>query len=185
MTHPLVPTALQCSHARTVRDGSSSYKIDNVIVIKNFLNPEGHQNPISGSIITAILLKGWIFPIGGASAGERLGLQPAQQACLINLCSDSLCDLFPPTALRRHYAQTVWDSSSNYNRLFPTRSKGLAILLDGGDFAYWWSCIGKGLRLQPLHCADCFKILPKIMHKQDCYRNTHMCVRFSPKYIYI
>ena len=37
-----------------VRDSSSSYKI----VIKNFLNPEGHQNPSSGSKVTIILLKG-------------------------------------------------------------------------------------------------------------------------------
>ena len=28
-------------------------------MIKNFLNPEGHQNPFSGSKVTAILLKGW------------------------------------------------------------------------------------------------------------------------------
>ena len=48
---------------------------------KNFLNPKGHQNPISGSKVTVILLKGWIFPIGGASAGEGLRLKPAQQAC--------------------------------------------------------------------------------------------------------
>ena len=39
-------------------------------MIKNFLNPKGHQNPISGSKVTAILLKGWILPIGGASAGR-------------------------------------------------------------------------------------------------------------------
>ena len=39
-------------------------------MIKNFLNPERHQNPISGSQVTAILLKGWILSIGGASAGE-------------------------------------------------------------------------------------------------------------------
>ena len=44
-------------------------------MIKNFLNPEGHQNPISGSKVTAIILKGWILPIGGASAGEGLRLQ--------------------------------------------------------------------------------------------------------------
>ena len=39
-------------------------------MIKNFLNPKGHQNPISGSKVRANLLKGWISPIGGASAGE-------------------------------------------------------------------------------------------------------------------
>ena len=80
LIHPLVPTALQRRHAQAVRDRSSSYKIDYVIVIKNFLNPEEHQNPISGSKVTAFLLKGWILPIGGPSAVEGLCLQPAQQA---------------------------------------------------------------------------------------------------------
>ena len=54
-----------------VRDSSSSYKIDDVIVIKNFLNPEGHQNPISGSKVMVILLKGWILTIGGVASGKN------------------------------------------------------------------------------------------------------------------
>ena len=78
MSQPFPPTALRRRHTQTVRDSSSSNKIDYVILIKNFLNPEGHQNPISGLVI---LLKGWIWPIGEASAGEGLRLQPAQQAC--------------------------------------------------------------------------------------------------------
>ena len=49
-------------HAQPVRDRSSSYKIDYVIVIRNFLNLEEYQNPISGSKVRAILLKGWILP---------------------------------------------------------------------------------------------------------------------------
>ena len=77
MSQPFPPTALRRRHTQTVRDSSSSNKIDYVILIKNFLNPEGHQNPISG---LAILLKGWIWPIGEASAGEGLRLQPPQQA---------------------------------------------------------------------------------------------------------
>ena len=72
MGHPFPPTALRRRHAQTVRDSSSSYKIDYVIVIKNFLNPERHQNRMSGSKGTAILLKGCILPIGGASAVEGL-----------------------------------------------------------------------------------------------------------------
>ena len=72
VSEPFPPTALRRRHAQTVRDRCSSYKIDSVIVIQNVLNPEGHQNPISGSKVTAILLKGWILPIGGASAGEGL-----------------------------------------------------------------------------------------------------------------
>ena len=47
------------------------------MVIKNFLNPEWHQNPISGSKVKTILLKGRIWPIRGASAGEGLRLQLA------------------------------------------------------------------------------------------------------------
>ena len=69
-SEPFPPTALRCRHAQTVRDSTSSYKIDYVIVTKNFLNPEGHQNPISGSKGMEILLKGWILPIGGASSGR-------------------------------------------------------------------------------------------------------------------
>ena len=49
---------------------SSSYKIDHVIVIKNMLNPEGHQNPISGAKVTVFLLKEWILPIGGVASGR-------------------------------------------------------------------------------------------------------------------
>ena len=42
-------------------------------MIKNFLNPKGHQDPISGLIETAILLKGldfpywWSFSCGGSA----------------------------------------------------------------------------------------------------------------------
>ena len=45
-------------------------------MIKNFLNLEGHQNPISGSKVTVILMKGLILSIG-----KGLRLQPAQLAC--------------------------------------------------------------------------------------------------------
>ena len=72
MSHPFPPTALWRRHAQTVRDRASSYKIDYVIVIKSFLNPKGHQNPISGSKVMVILLKGLILPLGGASAMEGL-----------------------------------------------------------------------------------------------------------------
>ena len=47
-----------------------SYKIDYVIAMKSFLNPEGHQNLISGLKVTIILLKGLIFPIGGVALGR-------------------------------------------------------------------------------------------------------------------
>ena len=62
MSHPFPPKALRRCHAQTAR------------VIKNFLNPKGHQNPISGSKVKAILLKGLILPIGGV-ASERVCTQ--------------------------------------------------------------------------------------------------------------
>ena len=70
MSQPFPPTDLQRRQGQTVRDSKSSYKMDYVIVIKNFLNPEVHQNPISGSKVTVILLTGWILPIGEASSGR-------------------------------------------------------------------------------------------------------------------
>ena len=43
----------------------------------------------------AILLKGWILPIGEASVGKGLRLQPAQQACFIEEpTSLAHCDLY-------------------------------------------------------------------------------------------
>ena len=39
-------------------------------MIEDFLNPEGHQNPFSGSKVTAILLKGLILTIGGVASGR-------------------------------------------------------------------------------------------------------------------
>ena len=44
---PFPPTALRCRYAQAVKDSSSSYEIDYVIVIKNSLDPEGNQNPIN------------------------------------------------------------------------------------------------------------------------------------------
>ena len=67
---PFPPTALRCRHGQTIRDSSSSYKIKYVIAIKKFLNPKGHQTPISGLKVTAILLKGLIWPIGGVASGR-------------------------------------------------------------------------------------------------------------------
>ena len=70
VSQPFPPTALWRRPAQTVRDTSSSCKIDYVIVITNFLNPKRHQNLISGSKVTAILLKGWIWPVGGVASGR-------------------------------------------------------------------------------------------------------------------
>ena len=47
---------------------------------KEILNHEGHSNRITVSRVTAILLNGWILPVGGASSG-RVCAQPTKQAC--------------------------------------------------------------------------------------------------------
>ena len=72
MSEPSPPTALRRHNAQTVGDRASSYKIDYIIGIKTFLNPKGHQNRITGTKVTAILLMGWILPNGGSSAVEGL-----------------------------------------------------------------------------------------------------------------
>ena len=71
MSEPFPSTALRRRHAQTVRDSSFSNKIDYVIVIKTFLNPEGHQNLISCSKVMAILLKGLILPICRVASGIK------------------------------------------------------------------------------------------------------------------
>jgi hypothetical protein len=70
---------LQQLYARP-RPNGFSYKKDYVIMITSFLNPEGHQNPFSGSKVTAILLKGGFGLLVELQRGGS-ALQPAQQAC--------------------------------------------------------------------------------------------------------
>ena len=74
--------SLRRRHAQSFTNGASNHETNYIDIFSEILNPEGHQNRISVSKVTAILLKGWILPIGGASSGEGLRLQPAQQACL-------------------------------------------------------------------------------------------------------
>ena len=79
--------SLRRRHALTVADGAFSHKIDYVTIFKEILNPEWHSNRISGSKVTAILLNGWILPIGGASSGR---VSPA--ACAAGLFEKGLFD---------------------------------------------------------------------------------------------
>ena len=96
LTDPLVPTVWRRLHAQTVWDRSSSYKIDYVIVIKNFINHKGHQNTISGSKFTVILLKGGFFLLVELQQGRvcdcslrsRLVLLKCYQKVLQNLIHD-------------------------------------------------------------------------------------------------
>ena len=64
--------SLRRRHALSVEDGAFSHKIDYITIFLETLNLEGHLNCITGSRLTAILLNGWILPIGGASAVEGL-----------------------------------------------------------------------------------------------------------------
>ena len=62
--------SLRRRHTLTVADGAFSHKVTYVTIFKEILNPEVHPNRITGSKVTAILLNGWILPIGGASLGR-------------------------------------------------------------------------------------------------------------------
>ena len=57
-------------HALIVGDDEFSHKIDYVGTLKEIRNLEGHPNRITGSRDTAILLKGWILPIGEVASGR-------------------------------------------------------------------------------------------------------------------
>ena len=57
--------SLRCRHALMVEDGAFSHKTDYVTIVKNTL--EGHPNRTTSSIVTAVLLNGWIFPMDGAT----------------------------------------------------------------------------------------------------------------------
>ena len=50
--------------------GAFSHKIDYIGTFKEILNIEGHQNLNTGSRAAAILLKGWILPIGEVASGR-------------------------------------------------------------------------------------------------------------------
>ena len=65
-----VKISLRRRHAQMVKNGSSSHKTNYIDIFSEILNLEGHLNCCIGSKVTAILLKGWILPISGASAGE-------------------------------------------------------------------------------------------------------------------
>ena len=73
---------VQRRHAIMVEDGAVSHKIDYVTILE-ILNIKGHQNRITGSRVTAILLNGWILPIYGASVLE--GLLSMGLPCLVSL----------------------------------------------------------------------------------------------------
>ena len=63
----LFPTALLRRHAQTVRDGSSSYKIDFIQLVKSYQNPEGYQYCIK----SYINFDEWgSLPIGGVESGR-------------------------------------------------------------------------------------------------------------------
>ena len=64
-----------------IEDGAFSHKIDFDTIFKKILNLKGHKICITASKVMAILLFGWILPIGGASVVE--GLQSTGLPCLM------------------------------------------------------------------------------------------------------
>ena len=131
------PTALRRRHTQMVRHSSSSYKIDYGIGIKNFLNSEGHQNHISGSKVTTILLKGWIWPIGGVASGRVCGCSLPACFLIIYICFCPDCCLGCGAHLYRHICVC-------------TCKRSLLILCSFVKLQYWslvvryeWLCMWK------------------------------------------
>ena len=96
-------------------------------MIKNFLNPQGHQNPISGSKVTTLLLKGWILPIGEVLLGS-LRLQPAQQACLYSYANWRISSPFD------------WNEAARLTNLTKMSGQTKKWALRGAHFFYKSSC---------------------------------------------
>ena len=102
---------------------------------KEILNLKGHQNCITGSKVTAILLNAWILPIGGASAVKGPRLQPAQQACLfLNINRNPILHRSDFQFQR----EQIQGSKSHY------WFKSYGNFAEWVDFAYWWSFSGEG-----------------------------------------
>ena len=68
-----------------VGDGAFSHKIDWGRIFLEILNLKRHQNRIVGSKVTAILLNGWVFPIGGVTSGRVCACSLRSRLVLINL----------------------------------------------------------------------------------------------------
>ena len=63
-----------------IEDGAFSHKIEICYIFLENINLEKHQNCITGSKVTAILLNGGILTISGVALG-MVCAQPAKQAC--------------------------------------------------------------------------------------------------------
>ena len=63
--------SLRRRHAPMVENCAFSHKIDYITIFLEILNLKEHQNGITGSRVTAILLNGWIFPIGQSGEASR------------------------------------------------------------------------------------------------------------------
>ena len=64
-----------------VGNGALSHKIDYITIFEEIQNLQGHQNCTTSSRVKAILLNGWILPVGGVASGRVCAL-PAKQICL-------------------------------------------------------------------------------------------------------
>ena len=89
-------------------------------MIKNFLNPDGHQNRISGSKVTGILLKEWILPIDGVASGRVY-------ACSLR---SRLVFLWDGPPFDRHLCITIYDCSQT-NTIYYSGCGGVGVDVAG------------------------------------------------------
>ena len=71
---------MDCGNIVTALPRSNGHKINYVTIFKEDSKSQSASKSQYWFKSTAILLNGWIFSIGGASAVKGLHVQPAQQA---------------------------------------------------------------------------------------------------------
>ena len=64
-----IHTYIYCRSAFRVINRAFNHKVDYFAQVQEILNPEGFQNCIIGSKVTAILLDRWILPMGAVAFG--------------------------------------------------------------------------------------------------------------------
>ena len=97
---------------------SSSYEIDYFIVIKNFLNPEGHQNTIPKYQSYCHFTEGVDFACWWSCIEKGLPLQPAQQACFwvlifwVFIEYIQIVEYKPKKVLNQFFRRNIWPGTS-------------------------------------------------------------------------
>ena len=90
-------------------------------IVLEILNLEGHPNRCIGSKVTKFILRGWVLPTGGVALGRGLRLQPAQQACFIDIIEVIISVMIVKIIYCPYYdsTQNIWSIIPLFLQEFP------------------------------------------------------------------